>query len=188
MNTIEYYNISDGYDNHHRVEAMTFHYSSKEKAIEAAVNNYRPSFDLGYVYRNIRFDGVYKNYNSALREFVGGSNLVGYYEILLGKTEHKIKGSENDILEFSAELSILFTEAKRVYTPEIKVAGQPYQPAKNEIEKIKEIGPFPLYQCKKYGDHKYIYGLDESMDNWYRTSKATLQKTIYIGYNKLEIH
>jgi hypothetical protein len=188
MNTIEYYNISDGYGDNHRIEAMTFHYSSKEKAIEVAVDNYRPSFDLDYVYRNIRFDEVHKNYNSSFREFSEGSNLVGYYEILLGETQHKIKGSENDILEFSAELSILFTEAKRIYTPEVKVVGQPYQPAKNEIEKIKETGPFPLYQCKEYHPKKYFYNASEQMSSWSSPYRATLQKSIYISYNYLKIH
>jgi hypothetical protein len=197
MNIIEYYNITDAYDDDRLPEPLKLKYSTKEKAIEVVVNNYKsnfdisnPRFDLDGMYKDIRFNGVYQNYNSSLYKFSAGcyDNRTGYYEIFFGETQHKIKEGSDCVIEFFAELFILFTEAKRVYVPEVKVAGQPYQPAKNEIEKIKEIGPFPLYQCKKYGDHKYHYGLEESMDNWYKTSRATIQENLYVCYNKLEIH
>jgi hypothetical protein len=197
MNIIEYYNITDAYDDDRLPEPLKLKYSTKEKAIEVVVNNYKPNFDitnprfdLDHIYKYIGFDGVHQNYNSSLYKFSAGcyDNRTGYYEIFFGETQHKIKEGSDCVIEFFAELFILFTEAKRVYVPEVKVAGQPYQPAKNEIEKIKEIGPFPLYQCKKYGDHKYHYGLEESMDNWYKTSRATIQENIYVCYNKLEIH
>jgi hypothetical protein len=107
--------------------------------------------------------------------------------ISLGETQHKIREGSDGVIEFFAELFILFVEAKRLYLPEVKVAGQPYQPAKNEIQKIQEIGPFPLFKCKKYGS-EYIYGLDSSMDNWYKTSRATIQENLYVSHNRLEIH
>ena len=197
MNIIEYYNITDAYDDDRLPEPLKLKYSTKEKAIEVVVNNYKPNFDitnprfdLDHIHKYIGFDGVHQNYNSSLYKFSAGcyDNRTGYYEIFLGETQHKIKEGSDCVIEFFAELFILFTEAKRVYVPEVKVAGQPYQPAKNEIEKIEEIGPFPLYQCKKYGDHKYHYGLEESMDNWYKTSRATIQENLYVCYNKLEIH
>ena len=190
MNIIEYYNITDAYDDDRLPESLKLKYSTKEKAIEVVVNNYKPRFDIGVAYDNIRFDGVYKNYNSTLSKFKDNyyDNVAGYYEIFLGETQHKIKEASGDnVIEFFAELFILFTEAKRVYTPEIKLAGQPYQPAKNEIQKIQEIGPFPLYKCKKYGS-EYIYGIDDNMDNWYKTSRATIQDNLYVCHNKLEIH
>ena len=190
MNIIEYYNITDAYDDDCLPDPLKLKYSTKEKAIEVVVNNYKPRFDIGVAYDNIRFDGVYKNYNSTLSKFKDNyyDNVAGYYEIFLGETQHKIDEGSDCVIQFFAELFILFTEAKRVYAPELKVTGQPYQPAKNEIQKIKEIGPFPLYQCKKYGDHKYHYGLEESMDNWYKTSRATIQENLYVCHNKLEIH
>ena len=197
MNIIEYYNITDAYDDDCLPDPLKLKYSTKEKAIEVVVNNYKPRFDISNprfelddLYKNIRFDGVYQNYNSTLYKFSEGyhDNHAGYYEISLGETQHKIDEGSDCVIQFFAELFILFTEAKRVYAPELKVTGQPYQPAKNEIQKIKEIGPFPLYQCKKYGDHKYHYGLEESMDNWYKTSRATIQENLYVCHNKLEIH
>lgn len=190
MNVIEYYNISDAYDDDNLPDPLKLKYSTKEKAIEVVVNNYKPRFDIGVDYDNIRFDGVYKNYSSTLYKFSEGyyHNHAGYYEISLGETQHKIKEASGDgVIEFFAELFILFTEAKRVYTPEIKVAGQPYQPAKNEIQKIQEIGPFPLFKCKKYGS-EYFYGIDNNMDNWYKTFRATAEKILYVSHNKLEIH
>jgi len=190
MNIIEYYNISDDYCADFLPDHLNLNYSTKEKAIEVAINNHKPRFDISIVCDNIRFDGVYKNYNSTFFSFSEGHyhNHVGYYEISLGETQHKIKeGSRDTVIEFFAELFILFIEAKRLYFPEIKVAGQPYQPAKNEIQKIKEIGPSPLFKCKKYGG-EYIYGLDSSMDNWYKTSRATIQENLYVSHNKLEIH
>ena len=190
MNIIEYYNITDAYDDDCLPDPLKLKYSTKEKAIEVVVNNYKPRFDIGVAYDNIRFDGVYKNYNSTLSKFKDNyyDNVAGYYEIFLGETQHKIKEASGDgVIEFFAELFILFTEAKRAYTPEIKVAGQPYQSAKNEIQKIQEIGPFPLYKCKKYGA-EYIYGIDDNMDNWYKTFRATTEKILYVCHNKLEIH
>jgi hypothetical protein len=187
MNIIEYYNITDAYDDD-LPEPLKLKYSTKEKAIEVVVNNYKPRFNIGDVYDTIRLNGIYQNYNSTLYKFSEGyyHNHAGYYEISLGETQHKIKEGSDIVIEFFAELFILFTEAKRVYVPEIKIAGQPYQPAKNEIEKIREIGPFPLYKCKKYGS-EYIYGVENNMDNWYKTFRATIEKNIYISHNKLEI-
>lgn len=189
MNIIEYYNITDAYDDDSLPEPLKLKYSTKEKAIEVVVNHYKPRFDIGVIYDTIRFNGIYQNYKYTLDKFKDNyyDNVAGYYEIFLGETQHKIKEGSDCVIEFFAELFILFTEAKRVYTPEIKVAGQPYQPAKNEIEKIKEIGLFSLYKCKKYGT-EYIYGVEENMDNWHKTSRASIQKTLYICHNKLEIH
>jgi hypothetical protein len=196
MNIIEYYNITDAYDDDRLPEPLKLKYSTKEKAIEVVVNNYKPNFDISNprfdldgMYKDIRFNGVYQNYNSSLYKFSAGcyDNRTGYYEIFFGETQHKIKEGSDCVIEFFAELFILFTESKIVYVPEVKVAGQTYQPAKNEIQKIGEIGPFPLFKCKKYGS-EYIYGLDSNMDNWYKTSRATIQENIYVSHNRLEIH
>ena len=189
MNIIEYYSISDSYDDGSLPDPLKLNYSTKEKAIEAAINNYKPRFAVNEIYNKIRFDGVYQHYSSTFYKFSEGiyHNHAGYYVISLGETQHKIREGSDGVIEFFAELFILFVKAKRLYIPEVKVAGQPYQPAKNEIQKIQEIGPFPLFKCKKYGS-EYIYGLDSNMDNWYKTSRATIQENIYVSHNRLEIH
>ena len=185
MNTIEYYSISDGYDDEKLPDSLKLNYSTREKAIEAIVTNYKPYFRLDFIYDKLRLYGVYQNYNSSLYQFSEGyGDHSGYYDITIGETQHKII---DETIEFFAELFITFTEAEKIYTPEVKVPGQPYQPSKKEIKKIQEIGPMPLYRCKKYGN-EYIYGVESDMDNWYKTSKATVQNNIYIYHNTLVIH
>lgn len=187
MNTIEYYSITDGYDDGKLPDVLRLNYSSKEKAMEAVLKNFKPRFDsqFHHIHDNLRFNGKYQNYNNLYRfsEDCYG-NYSGYYEIIIGETQTKV---EEDTIEFFAELFIKFTTAENIYAPEIKVAGQPYQPAKKEIKKIQETGPLPLYQCKRYSNH-YIYGLESNMDNWNRTFRATIQDNLYINHDTLEIH
>jgi hypothetical protein len=45
----------------------------------------------------------------------------------------------------------------------------------------------PLYKCKKYGSD-YIYGVESDMDNWHKTSRATVQDNLYINHDTLDIH
>jgi hypothetical protein len=186
MQSIEYYSISDLYDDERLPDPLLLKYSSKEKAIEVAINNYKPRFRLDDVHHSLRLNGAYQIYNCSLNRFIEAysDDFSGYYELSIGETQHTVKDSS---IEFFAELFILFTEAKKVYTPEIKVAGQPYQPAKKEIKTIRQIGPLPLYKCKKYSD-SYIYGVESNMDNWYKTSKATIQDNLYINHDTIEIH
>ena len=184
MQSIEYYSISDAYDRERLPEILQRNYSTKEKAIEVAIKNYKPRFRLDDVHHCLRFNGVYQNYTTLYKfsETYSG-NFSGYYELFLGETQHKV--NDNDI-QFFAEIFILFIEAEKTYTPEVKVAGQPYQPAKKEIKTIREIGPLPLYGCNKYGN--YIYGVESNMDNWYKTSRATVQDKLYINHDTLDIH
>ena len=186
MQSFEYYSISDAYDQERLPEILQRNYSTKEKAIEVAIKNYKPRFRLDDVHHSLRLSGVYQNYNCSLYAFseAYSGNFSGYYELFLGETQHAVKDSS---IEFFAELFILFIEAEKTYTPEVKVAGQPYQPAKKEIKKIREIGPLPLYKCKKYGSD-YIYGVESNMDNWYKTSRAIVQENLYINHDTLEIH
>lgn len=185
MNSFEYYSITDAYDDERLPDPLRLKYSTKEKAIEAAIKNYKPRFRLDDVHHCLRFNGVYQNYTTLYKfsEAYSG-NFSGYYELFLGETQHKV--NDNDI-QFFAEIFILFIEAEKTYTPEVKVAGQPYQPAKKEIKTIREIGPLPLYKCKKYGSD-YIYGVENNMDNWYKTSRATVQDNLYINHDTLDIH
>lgn len=185
MLSVEYYSITDAYDDERLPSPLRLKYSSKEKAIEVAIKNYKPRFLLDDVHNSLRLDGVYQNYTTLYKfsEAYSG-NFSGYYELFLGETQHAVKDNS---IEFFAELFILFVEAEKIYIPEVKVAGQPYQPAKKEIKTIREIGPFPLYKCKKYGND-YIYGVESNMDNWYKTSRATAQDYLYINHDTLEIH
>ena len=184
MQSIEYYSISDAYDQERLPEILQRNYSTKEKAIEVAVKNYKPRFRLDDVHHCLRLNGVYQNYTTLYKfsETYSG-NFSGYYELFLGETQHKI--NDNDI-QFFAEIFIKFVDAEKIYSPEVKVAGQPYQPAKKEIKTIREIGPLPLYGCNKYGN--YIYGVESNMDNWYKTSRATIQDNLYINHDTLDIH
>jgi hypothetical protein len=186
MQSIEYYSISDAYDDERLPDPLRLKYSTKEKAIEVAIKNYKPRFRLDDVHHSLRFNGIYQNYNCTLYKFseAYSGNYSGYYEISHGETQHKVNDYD---IQFFAELFITFTEAERIYIPEVKVSGQPYQPAKKEIKINREIGPLPLYKCKKYGD-SYIYGVEDNMDNWFKTSKATTQDNLYINHDTLEIH
>ena len=186
MQSIEYYSISDAYDSERLPAPLRLNYSTKEKAIEVAIKNYKPNFLLVDVHNSLRLNGVNQNYNATLYKFseAYSGNYSGYYELFLGETQHAVKDNS---IEFFAEIFIKFIEAEKTYTPEVKVAGQPYQPAKKEIKTIREIGPFPLYKCKKYGND-YIYGVESNMDNWYKTSRATVQDNLYINHDTLEIH
>jgi hypothetical protein len=74
MNIIEYYSISDSYDDGSLPDPLKLNYSTKEKAIEAAINNYKPRFAVNEIYNKIRFDGVYQNYNSTFYKFSEGIN------------------------------------------------------------------------------------------------------------------
>lgn len=185
MNSFEYYSITDAYDDERLPDPLRLKYSTKEKAIEVAIKNYKPRFRLDDVHHCLRFNGVYQNYATLYKfsETYSG-NFSGYYELFLGETQHKV--NDNDI-QFFAEIFIKFVDAEKTYTPEVKVAGQPYQPAKKEIKTIREIGPLPLYKCKKYGSD-YIYGVENNMDNWYKTSRATVQENLYINHDTLDIH
>lgn len=185
MQSFEYYSISDAYDQERLPEILQRNYSTKEKAIEVAIKNYKPRFRLDDVHHSLRLSGVYQNYNCSLYAFSEAhfKTYSGYYELFLGETQHTLKDNS---IEFFAEIFILFIEAEKTYTPEVKVAGQPYQPAKKEIKKIREIGPLPLYGCNKYGN--YIYGVESNMDNWYKTSRAIVQENLYINHDTLEIH
>lgn len=185
MQSIEYYSITDAYDDERLPDPLRLKYSTKEKAIEVAIKNYKPRFRLDDVHHCLRFNGVSQNYTTLYNfsEAYSG-NFSGYYELFLGETQHKV--NDNDI-QFFAEIFIKFIEAEKTYAPEVKVAGQPYQPAKKEIKTITEIGPFPLYKCKKYGND-YIYGVESNMDNWYKTSRATVQENLYINHDTIEIH
>jgi len=184
MQSIEYYSISDAYDQERLPEMLQRNYSTKEKAIEVAIKNYKPRFRLDDVHHCLRLNGVYQNYTTLYKfsETYSG-NYSGYYELYIGETQHKV--NDNDI-QFFAEIFIKFIEAEKTYTPEVKVAGQPYQPAKKEIKTIRDIGPLPLYGCNKYGN--YIYGVESNMDNWYKTSRATIQDNLYINHDTLDIH
>ena len=186
MQSIEYYSITDAYDDERLPDPLRLKYSTKEKAIEVAIKNYKPRFRLDDVHHCLRLNGVNQNYNATLYKFseAYSGNFSGYYELSIGETQHKI--NDNDI-QFFAEIFIKFIEAEKTYTPEVKVAGQPYQPARKEIKTIREIDSFPLYKCKKYGDD-YIYGVESNMDNWFKTSRATVQDNLYINHDTLEIH
>ena len=133
MNIIEYYTISDGYDDGSLPDPLKLNYSTEEKAIEAVINNYKPRFTVNEIYDKIRFHGIYQNYNCTLYKFseAYSGNYSGYYEISHGETQHKVNDYD---IQFFAELFITFTEAERIYIPEVKVSGQPYQPAKKEIK------------------------------------------------------
>lgn len=185
MQSIEYYSITDAYDDERLPDPLRLKYSTKEKAIEVAIKNYKPRFRLDDVHHSLRLSGVYQNYNCSLYAFSEAhfKTYSGYYELFLGETQHKV--NDNDI-QFFAEIFIKFIDAEKTYSPEVKVAGQPYQPAKKEIKTIREIGPLPLYGCNKYGN--YIYGVESDMDNWYRTSRATVQENLYINHDTLDIH
>lgn len=184
MQSIEYYSITDAYDDERLPDPLRLKYSTKEKAIEVAIKNYKPRFRLDDVHHCLRLNGVYQNYTTLYKfsETYSG-NFSGYYELSIGETQHKI--NDNDI-QFFAEIFIKFVDAEKTYSPEVKVAGQPYQPAKKEIKTIREIGPLPLYGCNKYGN--YIYGVESNMDNWYKTSRAIAQENLYINHDTLEIH
>jgi hypothetical protein len=184
MQSIEYYSISDAYDRERLPEILQRNYSTKEKAIEVAIKNYKPRFRLDDVHHCLRLNGVYQNYTTLYKfsEAYSG-NFSGYYELFLGETQHKV--NDNDI-QFFAEIFIKFVDAEKTYSPEVKVAGQPYQPAKKEIKTIREVGPLPLYGCNKYGN--YIYGVESNMDNWSKTSRAITQDNLYINHDTLEIH
>ena len=184
MQSIEYYSITDAYDDERLPDPLRLKYSTKEKAIEVAIKNYKPRFRLDDVHHCLRLNGIYQNYTTLYKfsETYSG-NFSGYYELSIGETQHKI--NDNDI-QFFAEIFIKFVDAEKIYSPEIKVAGQPYQPAKKEIKTIREIGPLPLYGCNKYGN--YIYGVESNMDNWYKTSRAIVQENLYINHDTLEIH
>ena len=186
MQSIEYYSISDAYDQERLPEILQRNYSTKEKAIEVAIKNYKPRFRLDDVHHCLRLNGVNQNYSATLYKFseAYSGNFSGYYELSIGETQHKVN---DDDIQFFAELFIKFIEAEKTYTPEVKVAGQPYQPAKKEIKTIREIGPLPLYKCKKYGSD-YIYGVESNMDNWYKTSRAIVQENLYINHDTLDIH
>jgi len=185
MNSFEYYSITDAYDDERLPDPLRLKYSTKEKAIEVAIKNYKPRFRLDDVHHCLRFNGVYQNYNCTLYKFseTYSSNYSGYYELSIGETQHTVKDNQ---IEFFAEIFIKFVDAEKTYSPEVKVAGQPYQPAKKEIKTIREIGPLPLYGCNKYGN--YIYGVESNMDNWYKTSRAIVQENLYINHDTLEIH
>ena len=184
MQSIEYYSITDAYDDERLPDPLRLKYSTKEKAIEVAIKNYKPRFRLDDVHHCLRLNGVYQNYTTLYKfsETYSG-NFSGYYELSIGETQHKV--NDNDI-QFFAEIFIKFVDAEKTYSPEVKVAGQPYQPAKKEIKTIREIGPLPLYGCNKYGN--YIYGVESNMDNWYKTSRAIVQENLYINHDTLEIH
>lgn len=186
MQSIEYYSLSDAYEQERLSEILQRNYSTKEKAIEVAIKNFKPRFRLDDVHHCLRFNGVYQNYNCTLYKFSENysGNYSGYYELSIGETQHTIN---DNVIEFFADIFIKFIEAEKIYIPEVKVTGQPYQPAKKEIKTIREIGPLPLYKCNKYG-HNYIYGVEDNMDNWFKTSKATVQDNIYINHDTLDIH
>jgi len=62
MQSIEYYSISDAYDRERLPEILQRNYSTKEKAIEVAIKNYKPRFRLDDVHHTLRLSGVYQNY------------------------------------------------------------------------------------------------------------------------------
>jgi hypothetical protein len=185
MVLIEYYTVSDAYDESFDAECLNLKYSDKNKLIDLVVKNYKPSFDLRDVHTNLRLYGEYQNYGT-FYDFSNCKNgsYSGYYSILTGETQHKIEGN---VIKFFAELSIQFTRAERIHIPEIKMVGHPYRPASTEINTIIQDSPIPLYMCKKYGDD-YIYGIESNMDNWYKTHRAIVTKSLYINHDKIHIY
>ena len=184
MTFIEYYTVSDTYNEPFDAECLNLKYSDKNKLIDLVVKNYKPSFYLTDVHTNLRLYGEHQNYHCTFYDFSNRGSGSGYCSILTGETQHEVEGN---VIKFFAELSIQFTKAERIYIPEIKMAGYPYRPASTEINTIIQDSPIPLYMCKKYGDD-YIYGIESNMDNWYKTHRAIVTKSLYINYDKLEIY
>lgn len=184
MVLIEYYTVSDAYDESFDAECLNLKYSDKNKLIDLVVKNYKPSFDLRDVHTNLRLYGEHQNYYRTFYDFSNRGSEAGYCSILTRETQHKIEGN---VIKFFAELSIQFTRAERVYIPEIKMVGYPYRPASVEVNTVDQHDPIPLYMCKKYGN-TYIYGTESSMDDWYKTERAIVTKSLYINHDKLQIH
>ena len=120
MVLIEYYTVSDAYDESFDAECLNLKYSDKNKLIDLVVKNYKPSFDLRDVHTNLRLYGEHQNYYRTFYDFSNRGSEAGYCSILTGETQHKIEGN---VIKFFAELSIQFTRAERVCIPEIKMVG-----------------------------------------------------------------
>ena len=185
MILVEYYTVNNALGEPFNAECLNLNYSDKNKLIDLVVKNYKPSFDLSDTHLNLRLHGEYQNY-STFYDFSGrgSGSYSGYYSILTGETQHKIEGNT---IKFFAELSIQFTRAERIHIPEIKMVGYPYRPASTEINTTFQYSPIPLYMCKKYGDD-YIYGTESNMDNWYKTHRAIVTKSLYINHDKIHIY
>lgn len=187
MILVEYYTVNNALGEPFNVECLNLNYSDKNKLIDLVVKNYKPSFDFRDIHTNthLRLYGEYQNY-STFYDFSNckSGSYSGYYSILTGETQHKIEGN---VIKFFAELSIQFTKAERIHIPEIKMVGHPYRPASTEINTIIQDSPIPLYMCKKYGDD-YIYGIESNMDNWYKTHRAIVTKSLYINHDKIHIY
>ena len=183
MTSISYYFLTEDNGNSLSPDCLNLYYSDKKNLIDIAIKNYKPSFNLKNIRSNLALHGEYQNYSS-LHEFSEFGTGVGYFDIILGETEYEI---EEDTIKFFSKLSIQFTDAKRIYTPEIKTAGLPYQPAKTEVKIIHQFDPVPLFMCKKYCQ-SYTYSTKSNMDDWAKTERAVAFRKLFISQDTIYIH
>ncbi len=121
----------------------------------------------------------YVNYNINKYSFEnGGGKSDGYHEFKYDIMPPEIL---TDKVIFRANPFVKFVTAKLIVTPEIKRVGEPYSPSTKRVVVEKESDWFPIFVCQDQ------FGINNNMDNWFKTKPYVCQGEIYINKEEIEI-
>lgn len=104
------------------------------------------------------------------------------------KTGETIQILEDDQIVWKAQVFVKFFNARREFSREIKEAGKPYQPEREEVVVLGEASDWlPVWRVKGDNYNEEKFGLNNNIDSWFRASEYWVEHRIWIKKNELEI-
>lgn len=154
----------------------------------------KPRKKEGPVYKTVEYPGIIKNYdkfNCPKADFYKHNgygwekrDFDGFYNLKLGEIQEKI---DEDGINWKAPVLVQFVAAERVYSPEVKEAGKPYSPAKQEVIEKEPVSDWlPIYVVGEGRSSGYVID-EKSRGIWTPCKQYFLTDYVSVTHNELVI-